>query len=101
MDKMPNRVQLRRTRGWHLPPNTRSVARPTKWGNPYCLSEWSPLAAVRLYERDLREGKLRVDVSDVRRELRGCNLACWCSPGERCHADLLLEIANTPEVDRD
>lgn len=26
--------------------------------------------------------------------LRGKNLACWCKPGETCHADVLLEIAN-------
>jgi len=29
------------------------------------------------------------------RPLRGKNLACWCKPGEPCHADVLLEIANT------
>lgn len=28
--------------------------------------------------------------------LRGKNLACWCRPGERCHADVLLELANAP-----
>ena len=26
--------------------------------------------------------------------LRGKNLACWCKPGEPCHADVLLELAN-------
>ena len=30
----------------------------------------------------------------VRRELRGKNLARWCSHDERCHADLLLKVAN-------
>lgn len=29
--------------------------------------------------------------------LRGHDLACWCPPGP-CHADVLLEIANSPEV---
>jgi hypothetical protein len=29
-------------------------------------------------------------------ELRGKNLACWCKPGEPCHADVLLELANRP-----
>jgi hypothetical protein len=24
------------------------------------------------------------------------NLACWCKPGEPCHADVLLELANQP-----
>lgn len=27
-------------------------------------------------------------------ELRGKNLACWCKPGDPCHADVLLELAN-------
>lgn len=27
--------------------------------------------------------------------LRGKNLGCWCRPGDRCHADILLELANT------
>jgi hypothetical protein len=31
------RVQLRRTKGWRMPPNTVSVARPVPWGNPYVV----------------------------------------------------------------
>jgi hypothetical protein len=27
------------------------------------------------------------------RELRGCDLGCWCAPLP-CHADVLLEVAN-------
>lgn len=30
----PVRVQLSRRKGWRMPENTVSVARPTKWGNP-------------------------------------------------------------------
>lgn len=26
--------------------------------------------------------------------LRGKNLMCWCAPAQKCHADILLEIAN-------
>jgi hypothetical protein len=25
--------------------------------------------------------------------LRGKNLACWCKPGQPCHADVLLKLA--------
>jgi hypothetical protein len=32
---MPERIQLRRTAGWRLPPGAVNVARPTKWGNPF------------------------------------------------------------------
>lgn len=30
----------------------------------------------------------------IRAELAGKNLACFCAPGEPCHADVLLELAN-------
>lgn len=33
-------------------------------------------------------------LEQIRAALRGKNLACWCRPGEPCHADVLLEIAN-------
>lgn len=31
----PRRVQLHRSKGWRIPPWAVSVARPTRWGNPY------------------------------------------------------------------
>lgn len=37
----------------------------------------------------------------VRRELAGRDLCCWCPPGQPCHADVLLALANSVEaVDR-
>jgi hypothetical protein len=30
----------------------------------------------------------------ARSELRGHDLACWCTLAQRCHADVLLELAN-------
>lgn len=39
--------------------------------------------------------KSRAD--EIRAELAGKNLACWCPPYEPCHGDVLLELAN-PEV---
>lgn len=30
----------------------------------------------------------------VRDQLAGRDLACWCKPGDDCHADVLLEWAN-------
>lgn len=30
----------------------------------------------------------------ARSMLHGKNLACWCKPGDPCHADVLLELAN-------
>lgn len=40
----------------------------------------------------------KVTVEDIRRELAGKDLACWCSPFDPCHADVLLAIANGVEL---
>jgi hypothetical protein len=69
------------------------VTRPTKWGNPHPL-EIGRDEAVRRYRADLVAGRLGIGVHDVRRELRGRDLACYCPLDEPCHADVLLEIAN-------
>ena len=60
---------------------------------------------VELYERALveptpqmhlfdRRARRWLTVDDVRRELAGHDLACWCPPGQACHADPLLRLAN-------
>ena len=96
----PKRV--RRRRGVALPPGTRYVGRPTRWGNPYV---WRPgeLRAGRVQVRDRAEALARYEadlrgdparVADVRAELRGVDLACWCPLDEPCHADVLLRVAN-------
>lgn len=36
------------------------------------------------------------DLDDVRRDLAGKDLACWCPLDAPCHADVLLELANAP-----
>jgi hypothetical protein len=33
-------------------------------------------------------------IDEIRTELAGADLACWCSLSEACHADVLLRIAN-------
>lgn len=90
MSDGPIRVQLSRAKGWRMPPNTVSVARPGPWGNPYrigtCLIG-DAQDAVDAFRANLPRG---LDLS----ALRGRNLACWCKPGAPCHADVLLELAN-------
>ena len=34
-DERPHRVQLSRRKGWKMPENIVSVARPGRWGNPF------------------------------------------------------------------
>lgn len=68
------------------------VGRPSLWGNPFPRqSEGGD--AVSLHEAWVLANPPLME--DIRRELRGKHLVCWCAPG-RCHADILLKIANAP-----
>lgn len=55
--------------------------------------------AVEEYRCALVAGDLRVTVEDVRRDLSGKTLACWCPVGAPCHADVLLELANAEALE--
>lgn len=50
--------------------------------------------AVSFFEVDLRNDLLAFQIADVRAELAGHDLACWCPLDQPCHADVLLEVAN-------
>ena len=106
---MPRRVQLERSRGWRMPADTVKVDRTTRWGNPFrpeaCGSQEAAIACHRAWilgdAARLRAGKCPAprglappSLDEIRRELRGKNLACWCRIGTPCHAELLLEVAN-------
>lgn len=88
----PVRVQLRREPGWRKPPGAVSVARPHRFGNPYRDDDAE--VAVARYVDALATGRLPYSLADVRAELHGRDLLCWCRPGQPCHADALLAIAN-------
>ena len=105
----PERIQLSRKKGWKMPENTVKVDRTTKFGNPFkvgvfrCFANTDdPNDVVVACPGDLNEAvdafRWLAEQSDraemIQRDLRGKNLACWCRPGEPCHADVLLEIAN-------
>jgi hypothetical protein len=91
---MPKRVQRRRTKGWRQAAGVVYVGRPSKWGNPHRIGAHSRAEAVSLFRADLVDRRLAVNADDVRRELRGKDLACWCPLDQPCHADVLLELAN-------
>ncbi len=90
---VPKRIQRKRTKGWRMPANTVYVGRPTVWGNPYPASQYGAEEAVRLY-RELVDGSESF-AQEVREHLRGRDLVCWCPEGAPCHANVLLEIANS------
>jgi len=118
----PKRIQLRRTKGWRKPEGAIVVARPSKWGNPFRIEyrpanetyRWVVLSsfkghilgahetkaeaaaqAVEVYELQIGPlGGYEIPGDLIVSELAGKDLACWCKPGDPCHADVLLEIAN-------
>lgn len=110
----PERVCLRRVKGWRMPPNTVKVDRSTQWGNPFswreAQAEWgcseseAKSAVVAIYQDwlQMREPerfsaelrKARVTILANLNTLRGKNLACWCKEFDDCHADALLVLAN-------
>lgn len=113
---MAKRFQLRRTKGWRMPPNSVKCSRPGPYGNPFT---WDPNAGITV--STLKDGKwtsrpqtkadvvrsfalhLERDNPALRRriceELPGKDLGCWCAVDDPdCHVDVILRIAN-PEGD--
>lgn len=100
----------------------RYVGRPTLWGNPFrpgiltlvnCPSPSHPTEPVRhritptshtetvaLYRAVITDPLWWLDqnqppdIETIQRNLRGHDLACWCPPGQPCHVDVLLAVAN-------
>lgn len=85
------------------------VGRPSKWGNPFKLRRPADRKlVVQLYEdwvlgkitkpvlakRGVKQVKPSFTVDDIRRELKGKRLYCWCHP-KACHADVLARLADS------
>jgi len=100
----PGRVQLSRRKGWRMPPNTVKIDRTSKWGNPFVIgTDGTREECIEKYRRFVagKAATTRKDVLAARAlvaghadELKGKNLACWCSMDGPCHGDVLLELAN-------
>ncbi|HHY49048.1 MAG TPA: DUF4326 domain-containing protein [Alphaproteobacteria bacterium] len=115
----PQRMQVSRQAGFNLQRASRAlnglparlVTRPGRWGNPFSIEavarryqlehEAAQVKAVALCGEWLR-GTLDPglapgpppSLAEIRAELAGHNLACWCRPGTPCHADVLIALAN-------
>lgn len=145
---MPERIQRKRVKGWHMPEGAIYVGRPTRWGNPFRLNTRQGLARVPAVHHPDKpwefEGRISADgarhdyfheggqvtfchvrymtaeetvecyralitgggwpidwapspkftLGDIKAELAGHDLACWCPLDQACHADVLLKLAN-------
>lgn len=100
-----------------MPANAVYVGRPTKWGNPFVVEDQQRCECCGDVTRDARTPELAVreyryfidhpqnlhghtmpTLEAIRSELRGKDLACWCRLDQPCHADVLLELANTVDA---
>lgn len=75
------------------------------WANPWSVCNYGRERAVALYAKwiagdpevaaMLPPGRWRRPTADeIRRELRGRVLACWCPDGQPCHGRVLAAIAD-------
>jgi len=102
-----------------MPNGAKYIGHPTQWGNPFKIGD--ELGAVRAVivkrtslthlplpckldasmcvelfkvyaEMKVKDGKY--PYGRVSQILGNHDLCCWCKPGEPCHGDVLLELAN-------
>jgi hypothetical protein len=95
-----------------------NCARPSRFGNPYEVKRLGLKLAIELYARTIRgfwtpdgipksqihaayirhqaflKRHNHTPLENIRHELRGKNLACFCRLNEKCHCDILIEICN-------
>lgn len=98
------------------------VGRPGKWGNPFLMSpvaaSFPSLSEEQVAQFVVNDFRVLVEtghgraargalmsspehedvtypsVAEIRAELVGRDLACWCRADRPCHADVLLELSN-------
>jgi hypothetical protein len=115
---MPERIQRKRTKGWRMPENAVYVGRATGWGNPWKEGStgWTvkpggwidrephpPLTreqAVESFKNSMEHFYEDPEaLANLRANLAGKDLACWCPLDKPCHADVLLKLANEETAD--
>ena len=109
----PQRIQRQRVKGWRMPEGAVYVGRPSRWGNPFVIGgiHWlinddDPADQRIFYTRSAEAAVANFrwfvtqtrHANEIRRHLKGRDLDCWCKAGSPCHADVLLEIANSEET---
>ena len=83
------------------------VGRPSKYGNPYSskensLAQFRVSSVIEAVEKFKEWLKTQPElIEDIKRELPGKDLVCWCRKGAPCHARVIYFIANGffPEED--
>jgi hypothetical protein len=67
----------------------------SKYANPYKVGkkegEYTLEESIKLYEKYLADNNL---IEEIKVELKGKNLGCFCDQKGQCHAKVLAKIAN-------
>lgn len=121
---MPKRIQLKRTKGWRMPPGCIRVTRDAshegngRYGNPFRIGGYfkvgeknGPWIWIQAYKKqpgyehvtdaakavEMFERMLAIHPPSEERlaALRGHDLACFCALDAPCHADTWLRLANS------
>ena len=112
---MPERIRLRRRKGWRLPAGAIKVDRTTVFGNPFVPGQPNHLGwgvvrdaehAVWLHRQWLVTPSRSIAFEHDRHDealsrlpsLAGHDLACWCVAGAHCHVATYLELAARPDI---
>lgn len=64
------------------------IGRPSKWGNPFSLSQYSREEAISRYRAHVKSSP---ELMGSLHELKGKRLGCFCKP-RACHGDVLVEL---------
>ena len=99
---MASRFQVHRGEKSKPNPEACCVCRPSRWGNPFKAKDFGGnWGAYDMHRKTLLGDQARCkqvlgyDQLDVRVDLKGRDLGCYCSLDQPCHADTLLEVANS------
>lgn len=74
------------------------IGRPSKWGNPFRLSDYGGdrELCLKVYRHWLCRPAQKALRQAARRELAGKRLGCFCAP-QACHGHVLIEVIGQPE----
>lgn len=109
---MAIRIQRQRTKGWRKPAGAVFVGRGSGWGNGWKIGStghtvlpggWinrephEPLTREQAIDSFINSRSFDIEfLRVIRHRLAGRDLMCWCPLDKPCHADWLLEVANSP-----
>ena len=95
MSEKPKRIQRKRTKGWRMPEGVVYVGRGSKWGNPFRIEDMTEPTPDKRFNAVLAfKASILKRHEEIKNDLRGKDITCWCGLAQSCHADVLLEIAN-------